>query len=212
MNKRKILNIIIVLICILLIPVIALANRRVLTKDNEGRTIIYSAEDLEEVESGDKIVLAIPADISDNELYNDENVKKEKQQIKDNVSKYSMATEMTQDEINALSEEMEQFENKELIDKTNNFVEVFVKYYGKEYSEELFENIKKETSEIAGEYKVPESSLIMLNKAIELYNKPELTDSEKETLKYVFEIIDKSYIEDSTTLNNMKNAGIEISK
>lgn len=85
---------------------------------------------------------------------------------------------------------------------------IFIKYYGKEYSEELFETIKKETSEIAGEYKIPESSLVMLNKAIELYNNSELTENEKETLKYVFDMMDTSCIEDSNTLNNMKRAGI----
>lgn len=208
MNRKRIIITSVLIIILLIIPIITLTSKRRFDIDEDGRTIIYSTDDLNDVESGSKISLAIPANTSPNEEENNKQIAKEKKQIAEKASKSRSVTELSQEEKEEVHEELKQFENKELISKTDKFVNIFIKYYGKEYSEELFETIKKETSEIAGEYKIPESSLVMLNKAIELYNNSELTENEKETLKYVFDMMDTSCIEDSNTLNNMKRAGI----
>lgn len=211
MKNRKIFIIIIILI-IFIVPIITFASIKIYNKDSEGRTIVYSAEDMKDLEPGTEISLAIPANTNIDDELSDEEIKKEKGRLKveaerkDNQSNYSL----TEKEKAELNEELSQFENKELKDTEKEFKEIFSKYYGEDSSKELFDNIEKEIYENEGEYEIPESSKVMLKKAIELLKNDNVTTNDKETIKYILNEVDTSFIEDAEILRDLESAGIEL--
>lgn len=211
MKNKKVL-IIIISIIIFIIPIITFASIKIRDKDSEGRTIVYSADDINDLEPGTKISLAIPTNTANDSEILDKEIKAEKERImneaerNNSLQRYSFSEEKRSE----LNDELSQFENKELENKEEEFKEIFCKYYGDEYSKELFAKINEEFYEISGEYTVPESSKSMLKKAIELLENNDVTESEKETIRYILNAIDTSFIEDDETLNALKNAEIEL--
>lgn len=211
MKNRKIFIIIIILI-IFIVPIITFASIKIYNKDSEGRTIVYSAEDMKDLEPETEISLAIPANTNIDDELSDEEIKKEKGRLKveaerkDNQSNYSL----TEKEKAELNEELSQFENKELKDTEKEFKKIFSKYYGEDSSKELFDNIEKEIYENEGEYEIPESSKVMLKKAIELLKNDNVTTNDKETIKYILNEVDTSFIEDAEILRDLESAGIEL--
>lgn len=113
-------------------------------------------------------------------------------------------------ETSTINEDRQKLENNDLNDKTEQFKNIFYKYYGKEYSEKLFSDIQKEFYDNIGEYKVPESSMIMLEKAIQLLENKETSESERGIIKDILNAIDTSYIDDINVLNSLENLGIEL--
>lgn len=91
MNRKKIIITSVLIIILLIIPIITLASKRMRDIDEDGRTIIYSTDDLNDVESGSKISLAIPANTSPNEEENNK-------QIAEKASKSRAVTELSQEE------------------------------------------------------------------------------------------------------------------
>lgn len=211
MRKRKIL-IILLIIVIFIVPIVTLASIKTYNKDSDGRTIVYSADDINELEDGTPISLAIPLNAIDDET-SDEEIEKQKQLIMEATqAKTSIAGEysLTDEERTESNEYFMQFEDSELKDKENELKNIFCKYYGEDYTNELFDRIAEEVAEIAGEYHVPESSMTMLKKAIELLTEIGLTEDEREVIEYILNEIDTSFIEDDEVLRSLESLGIEL--
>lgn len=212
MRKQKIL-IILLIIVIFIVPIVTLASIKTYNKDSDGRTIVYSADDINKLEDGTPISFAIPINAIDDNEYSDEEIEKQKQLILENTKAKSMVDReysLTDEERAELNEYFMQFEDSELKDKENEFKNIFCKYYGEDYTNELFDRIDEDVAEIAGEYHVPESSMILLKKAIELLTEIGLTDNEREVIEYILNEIDTSFIEDDEVLRTLESLGIEL--
>lgn len=212
MKKRKIL-IVCFCVAIFIIPIATFASIKLYSIDTEGRTIVYSSDDINDLEQGTQISLAIPANTTIDSEILDKDIEEQKKIIKQNATLnnaqlYSATTSNTV----VLESDIEQFENVELETKEEQFKNIFSKYYGESYSAELFSKINKEVLEMSGEYEIPESSKIMLEKAIQLLENTNLTENEKSVIKYILDAIDTSFIEDKEILEKLERNDIEIDK
>lgn len=209
MNRKKIFIMCSILILVLLIPIITTATIKILKYDKDGRVIVSSPEELKELENGTKFTAAIHMDNNDNNEKMIEEKKQLEKQVEDmNNGKIPMSISENNnvDSVNGA----QIHEDEELNNKIIQFKEVLKKYYGVEYCESLFSNIEKEMNEMSGDYKIPESSKTLLSISIDLLNRSDITDDEKEIVKYYLEEIDTSFIEDTNLLESLKNAGITI--
>ena len=210
MSRKKIFLICLILIIILIIPIITTATIKVLKYDKDGRVIVSSPEELKELENGTKFTAAIHMDNNDN---NNEKMIEEKKQFEKQVEdmnngKIPMPISENND-VDSVSD-AQIHKDEELNNKIIQFKEILKKYYGVEYCERLFSNIEKEMDEMSGDYKLPESSKTVLSMSIDLLNRSDIADDEKEVVKYYLEEIDTSFIEDTNLLESLKNAGITI--
>lgn len=137
-----------------------------------------------------------------------ENAETEEDSNLENVTSYSNELDIQNDTTNELQYEHEK-ESTELNDKIEQFKQIFSKYYGEEYANETFSNIQNESSEISAD-EVSESSINMLKKAIQLIEEENITTEEQEIIKYIFDAIDTSYIEDTSILNAFEKLGVEL--
>ena len=185
-NKKKLIIVGIIIILLIVLPIIVLGSIRTLKYNEEGKPIVHSTKEMNELEDGTKFVLAVPSSDSENKE------EMERKQIEE-----KRAAEKRSEDI--------ELENRE-----NEVKDIIRKYYGTEYAENLFNNITKEINEHEGQYKIPESSKELLRKIIDLYNDTQVTSEEREALKYSLEIIDTSFIEDKDLLEAIESTGVEL--
>lgn len=201
-------KLIILIIIAVLIPIITFANMRLRQVDAEGRTIIYSSEDMNELEEGTKVSLAIPVNESISKEEKHEALMKEKNED----LKKSNSRTMSKKEEQSLKEDLDNYSNPDLENNTNRFKEILRKYYGEENANNLFNNIEKEIKENEGEYELPDSSKKMLGIAIDLLKENKVTQEEEKVIRYILEEIDTTFIEDEELLNGLKSIDVTLDK
>lgn len=214
-NKKKFIIFGIVIIILVVVPIIALGSIRTLKYNEEGKSIVRSAKELNELEAGTEFVYAVPSNDSVNKEEMERKQIEEKnaaEKIAEDINKGILSMDMVEEvDLNMVnkdkrnkSPEYIEFENKK-----QQIQDIMKKYYGTEYTENLFNNITKEIKEQEGQYKVPESSKELLRKNIELYNGTEITSEEREAIKYFLEQIDRAFIEDGDLLKAIESTGVE---
>ncbi len=214
-NKKKLIILGIIIILLIIIPIIVLGNIRILKYNEEGKPIVHSAKEMNELEDGTKFVLAVPSsDSVDREEMERKQIEEKKaaEKISEDINKGILPMDMAEEvDLSTINKEKRNKspEDIELENKKQQIQDIIKKYYGTEYAENLFNNITKEINEQEGQYKVPESSKELLRKNIELYNATEITSEEREAIKYYLEIIDRSFIEDKDLLKAIESTGVE---
>ena len=205
----------IVIIVLIILPIIVIGNIRTLKYNEEGKPIVYSNKEMNELEDGTKFVLAVPSsDSVDREEMERKQIEEKKaaEKISEDINKGILPMDMAEEvDLSTINKEKRNKspEDLELENKKQQIQDIIKKYYGTEYAENLFNNITKEINEQEGQYKVPESSKELLRKNIELYNATEITSEERAAIKYYLEIIDRSFIEDKDLLKAIESTGVE---
>lgn len=212
--KNKLIIVGIVLI-VAIIPVITLANMKFRQLDSKGRTIIYSSDDMENLEEGTKVSLAIPLDGKNNDMKksNEELMKQKNEDIK-KARAEGKPTSMSEEEKQALISDLDDFanseNNSEMKNKEEKFKNILKKYYNTEDIDNLLDKINKEIHESTGSYKIPEASKEMLKLTIDLLKSNKITTEEEEIVRYVLEELDAEFIEDENLVNELDSLNVTI--
>jgi len=212
-NKKKLIIVGIIIILLIVLPIIVLGSIRTLKYNEEGKPIVHSTKEMNELEAGTKFVLAVPSSDSGNKEEMERKQIEEKRAAEkrsEDINNGILPMDESED-INLNARDVEKRpEDIELENKKQQIQDIIIKYYGTEYAENLFNNITKEINEHEGQYKIPESSKELLRKIIDLYNDTQVTSEEREALKYSLEIIDTSFIEDKDLLEAIESTGVEL--
>ncbi len=212
-NKKKLIIVGIIIILLIVLPIIALGSIRTLKYNEEGKPIVRSTKEMNELEDGTKFVLEVPS----SDLGNKEEM--ERKQIEEKRAAEKRSEDINNgilpmdesEDINLNVRDVEKSpEDIELENKKQQIQDIIIKYYGTEYAENLFNNITKEINEQEGQYKIPESTKELLRKNVDLYNGTEITSEEREVIKYYLENIDRLFIEDKDLLEAIESTGVEL--
>lgn len=204
-----------ILLIVAIIPVITLANMKFRQLYSKGRTIIYSSDDMENLEEGTKVSLAIPLDGKNNDMKksNEELMKQKNEDIK-KARAEGKPTSMSEEEKQALISDLDAFanseNNSEMKNKEEKFKNILKKYYNTEDIDNLLDKINKEIHESTGSYKIPEASKEMLKLTIDLLKSNKITTEEEEIVRYVLEELDAEFIEDENLVNELDSLNVTI--
>lgn len=212
-NKNKVIIVGIIIILLIVLPIIALGSIRTLKYNEEGKPIVHSTKEMNELEDGTKFVLAVPSSDSGNKEEMERKQIEEKRAAEkrsEDINNGILPMDESED-INLNARDVQKRpEDIELENKKQQIQDIIIKYYGTEYAENLFNNITKEINEQEGQYKIPESTKELLRKNVDLYNGTEITSEEREVIKYYLENIDRLFIEDKDLLEAIESTGVEL--
>lgn len=214
MKRKKMFLIVLLLVLLIILPVVVLANKRIITFNEKGKAEIYSVNELDELAKGTEFSLAVPENYSNNKK--SEELIEEKRLAESNNSKNMLKDSV--DEINDNNSDLDynirevESQNKHIEEK---FMCVYEKYYGKEEMEKLFENIEEEvtlyTNQNMGQYTFPQKGIVLIQNCLDIINQSE-SEEEIECVKSMLDIIDLSYIEDESLINELERFGIDTDK
>lgn len=202
MKNKKILKIIILGIIIIFIPIFIIGKEYIIEEDFIGRKIVTSSEDLSRIEENTPIVIAISNNTNEIKEDTENRLKADKKLSEEELN----STTIPQINYNMNEEKLDA--NDDVKDLKSNLKIIMKKYFGEEYANEILERINKEILENTGDYKVPDASIELLNKILDLYNETDITDGEKKVIEEFVKQMDLNFIEDENVLSKIYETNI----
>ncbi len=213
-NKKKLIIGGFVIIVLIILPIIVVGNIRTLKYNEEGKPIVHSAKEMNELKDGTEFVYAIPSNTSITK--SDKEISEEKRKILENVSNSSVAIKsLTVEEKEKYAEEISEHTKEDIKDKEQEeeFKRIFIKFYSEKELEEVLSSMENEIDEYMrnnpGNYIFPESGKVLLRRSIEMINSKDIAESEKETIIYVIGDMDLTTLNDDNLRNELKEIGIK---
>ena len=210
MKMKKIFLIALLLVFLIILPVVVLASKKIINFNEKGKAEIYSVNELDELAKGTEFSLAVPENYSNDK--NNEELVEEKRLAESNSAQNNLKD--ADDEINDIYYNTREIENQNRYIEEK-FMSVYEKYYGKEEMEELFKSIEEEvnlyTNQNLGQYTFPQKGIFLIQNCIDIINQSEY-EEEIESVKSMLDIIDLSYIEDESLINELERLGIDTDK
>lgn len=200
--KNKKLFIIIFVIIIICIAIFIIGKEYIIEEDFIGRKIVTSSEDLSRIEENTPIVIAISNNANEIKEDTENRLKADKKLSEEELN----STTIPQINYNMNEEKLDT--NDDVKDLKSNLKIIMKKYFGEEYANEILERINKEILENTGDYKVPDASIELLNKILDLYNETDITDGEKKVIEEFVKQMDLNFIEDENVLSKIYETNI----
>lgn len=195
-----ILSLIFILILCIIVPIVVKAVGITLTYNEEGRLIIQTGKAIpNEIEEGTKIVLEVSPE-------NYEKTEKQRIEEKMNVVDNNIIT-YSEENIRTIQEEIDEYMNNEK-EKEEEFLVILKKYYGNQETENLLQEIKSETENKNNSfenYSFPQSGKKLLNVVIDICKRENVSNEEKECLKYVVQGMDLTTLDDKELADKIDN-------